>query len=276
MRSSAEAEEPKATFQKFLTGLGRFTLCPGWLELPGDIYWFGKARVLVQFHDSSEAIGPYRSLRAETLGNLLESTCREQSFSFFRLHADDWVRRQSAIQNWLRHKLGKSNRLCAARQAALHQVPTKEARAFYDQYHLQGGSVGKHFGLRYQDQWVACMTFNPYNPGRGGCLEKHAYNLIRFATAGHVPGAATRLFRFACTTLEAQQVVTFSDRTYARGRPLWTTGLHSRRLPPAGLPGLAPKVGTYAQGPLAAQPPPRPSQGAGLPGSVRPPDRPPD
>jgi len=70
----------------------------------------------------------------------------------------------------------------------------------------------------YQGNLVACMTLNGYSPGRKGNLREGSFNLIRLAMAGHVPGAASRLFRFACEELFALYVVTFSDKTYAQGQ----------------------------------------------------------
>lgn len=207
-----------AEFSAFMAGLGRAKFHEEWHGLPAVFTFDKPSRVAFQFVYATEEALSFSSPRAVALSAHIAEVSEQEQRTVFRIHSADWLRRPEAVRNWLRHKAGRSQRLCAARNASLCVVPSKEARVFYDLHHLQGAAPGKHFGLVYEGEVVACLTFNPYNPGRGGCLSKGSYNLIRFALAGHVPGAASRLFKFACESLHATYVVTFSDRTYAQGK----------------------------------------------------------
>jgi len=130
----------------------------------------------------------------------------------------DWKDRPETVKHWLWHQLGLQPKLAGARECACERVPEKEARLFYDRYHLQGACVsGKHFGLRHGGQLVALMTFTHSASDRKSKTVAGGYWLTRFALAGHVPGAASRLFAAAVAGLVAQQVTTYSDSTYAHG-----------------------------------------------------------
>lgn len=158
---------------------------------------------------------------------------KTKSIQLLFIDEDAWELRPATVKHWLLHKLGKSERLCSARQCEIKKVEGKDACAFYDMYHLQGRVGGEHFGLYFKDRLVACMTFSKIAPSRGQALEAGKVSLVRFALAGSVPGAASRLFKHACQANDYQEVVTFSDNSYASGNIYDTLGFKlDAELPP--------------------------------------------
>lgn len=133
------------------------------------------------------------------------------------LWACDWQKRRGAILHWLEHKLGLAKRVCSARQCATGPVDARTAAEFYLSYHLQGPVNGKHFGLHFNGAVVACMTLSKVSPERINAMPDGAFSLVRFATSGSVPGAASKLFKYVVTETKATDVVTFSDNSYAVG-----------------------------------------------------------
>lgn len=235
-------DKAAVSFSKFLNSLGTPVFHEEWHGLP-CVYVFDSPPTAIQYATDTYEIKRYSNPNLHVLGDKLARIAINEGLNFFRMHAVDWNMRRTAAMNLLRHKLGKSKKVCAARNTDLIVVPPKIANVFYGYYHIQGKTAGKHFGLVLGDELVACMTLSAYTPNRGGCLEEGAFNLSRFALAGHVPGAATRLFKFACTTLNAHEVVTFSDRTYARGEIYQLLGFEKDSVHPSDYRVWHPKLG---------------------------------
>lgn len=160
---------------------------------------------------------------------------RRKGYRLLFVWESDWKNRQNTVKHWLHHQLRVDPKICGARECTLQDVSHKEASAFYDAHHLQGAcaSNSQHFGLVNGDETVAVMSFTTAASDRKTKSEPGVLWLVRFALAGAIPGAATKLFRHACRELAAKQVHTYSDRTYASGAVYETMGFvqHST-LPP--------------------------------------------
>jgi hypothetical protein len=143
---------------------------------------------------------------------------RAAGYRLLSIWEPDWEERPGVIQHWLQHQLGLAPKLCGARECTVQPVRDRAARDFYRSYHLQGpSSSGQHFGLHHGERLVALMTLTRSATDRKTKAAKHTYWLARFALAGPVPGAASRLFKAAVAGLSAEQVITYSDHQYASG-----------------------------------------------------------
>ncbi len=130
--------------------------------------------------------------------------------------------RSPGLQRMIEHRAGNSVPLCSARQAEVVRIPSAEANTFYAQNHLQGRCNGRtHYGLRYKGVLVAAMTFTNARACRGPA---DTHLLQRFAVAGSVPGAASRLLA-AFRREFPGPIVSYSDERYApKGRLYETLG----------------------------------------------------
>ena len=144
--------------------------------------------------------------------------CKAAGYSLFFVWENDWKTRKPVIEHWLRHKLGKAPRICGARQTLTGMPSNQEAAQFYDQYHLQGApaSCVEHFGLKWNDRWVAMASFSK-SPERRIYLPESEYYFARLAFAGSIPGGASKLFKFSVEQLKASKVYAHSDNSYADG-----------------------------------------------------------
>lgn len=151
--------------------------------------------------------------------------CRKQNIDLFVVWEETWKKQRPVIEHWLRHKLGKSPRLCGARQAELAEPAASEAAQFYEKYHLQGRpqSPVATCGLRYKGQWVAMATFSK-SPERGVRMAAHTFYFSRLALAGSVPGGASRLVKELIRRTGAREVQAHSDNSYADGSVKATLG----------------------------------------------------
>lgn len=129
------------------------------------------------------------------------------------------------LQRMIEHRTGNAASICSARQTEVVKLTAAEANAFYVVNHLQGRCNGKfHYALRYKGDTVAAMSFADARACRGPA---DTALLQRFAVAGSVPGAASRLLA-AFRQEHSGPVVSYSDERYApRGRLYETLGFTS-------------------------------------------------
>lgn len=143
--------------------------------------------------------------------------CRKAGYSLFVVWEEDWQQKKEVVKHWLQHKLGKAPHICGAREASVGRINGAEANAFYAQYHLQGAcSGGQHWGLHYEGQLVAALTFSKSVERRVRCVD-NSYYFARLAFAGSVPGGASKLFRHASREIGAKEVYAHSNNSYADG-----------------------------------------------------------
>ncbi len=128
---------------------------------------------------------------------------------------DDWLKRRSIVERMLAHKLGRSTEpLVHARKTTVAFVSTADAQAFFDAHHIQGWTSATHYlALLHEDAPVAMMSLTRMDAaGRELRLE-------RFATSARVPGAQSKLIRFAEREVQGwTSLVTFADLEVSMGR----------------------------------------------------------
>jgi hypothetical protein len=125
-----------------------------------------------------------------------------------------------ALPGMLRYRLGRVSNRVGARNCDLGEIESREAQAFFQQHHLQGGvKACVNLCLRFNGQPVACMSFNRGHTCRG---DADAWLLQRFATSTIVPGAASRLLS-AFRKQYQGDVISYSDQRYAPGGKLYQT-----------------------------------------------------
>jgi G:T-mismatch repair DNA endonuclease (very short patch repair protein) len=131
----------------------------------------------------------------------------------------DWIKRKSVVIALLSNALLRlTNSAVYARQGSLTAVNWQDAKDFYTQCHIQGPTytASHHYGLVYQGTLVACMSCGQ-NGARRVNITPGDWELLRFATACHVPGAASRLFAAFVREHRPQVVWSFSDRQWFSG-----------------------------------------------------------
>jgi hypothetical protein len=144
--------------------------------------------------------------------------CQSRGIRLLTVFESEWKGRNFAIRRLLRNAVGKTRGRLMARKCELRDVPIKEARAFYDRYHPQGGSgSGEHYGLYWRGKLVACMRFTFGANDRGSAASGRAWTLTRYATRITVAGAASRLFKAFVREHNPSEVKSFSDNRYFNG-----------------------------------------------------------
>jgi hypothetical protein len=144
--------------------------------------------------------------------------CAEQGVRLITMFEGEWKDRNRQVKCLLRSAIGKLKGRLFARKCSLRKVDTKEARGFFENYHIQGGSGnGEHYGLYWKEKLVACMRFTFGGNDRGASATNRVWTLSRYATRVNVVGGASRLFSAFVNEHKPKEVKSFSDNRYFSG-----------------------------------------------------------
>jgi len=144
--------------------------------------------------------------------------CAAAGVRLITIYETDWTNHKNAMCRFLRNAVGGTITRLMARKCDLRIVDRKEAAAFYDRFHPQGGAgSGRHYGLYWKGILVACMRFAIGNNDRGAGAKDRVWTLSRYATSVTVAGAASRLFRAFLRDEKPDQVKSFSDNRLFEG-----------------------------------------------------------
>ena len=173
------------------------------IEFNGD-YWHSD--IYHEDHNGRSTYHQDKSLLAESKGVFL-----------FHIFEYEWNNPQERnnIKNRLRTLFAKNNIKIAARKTQVVELTKEQKKNFLNENHIQGNDHStKQYGLMYQDELVACMTFvHPKN-------QKYTWELSRFCNKHNyiIQGGASKLFKhFIATINESDTVSSYNDITKTKG-----------------------------------------------------------
>jgi len=140
---------------------------------------------------------------------------KEQGVRLITIFEDEWVYRKQQVKNFLCAVLRVHQTTIFARKCEVREIPVKEAKSFFEQYHIQGkNDLGMYFaGLYYQEELVATMSFGRHH------RNSTQMTLDRFAvkTGIHLPGGASKLFKFLLNLTGVSRIISWSDNRWSDG-----------------------------------------------------------
>lgn len=140
--------------------------------------------------------------------------CAARGIALLHIFEDEWHDKPHIIQNILRAKLGKNERI-SARKCDITQLSPSVAREFLDHHHIQGATGAKvAYGLIYDGNLVSCMTF-----GKPRFTRHYEWELVRLASiAGTtVVGGASRLLKTFEREWRPSSLVSYADLRLSQG-----------------------------------------------------------
>jgi len=143
--------------------------------------------------------------------------CEAKGIRLIHIFEDEWRDHPQQCKDTLKHFFGKSDKGVYARKTTVKEIPWKIAKEFLRKYHLLGsGTAGNYrIGAYYNDELISVMVFGQSNNEGGDC----AVELKRFVTnKQNNPGLGSKMFKFAITNQNYNEVIAFVDRR-------WFTGL---------------------------------------------------
>ena len=129
----------------------------------------------------------------------------------------DWLSKRDKLEAYLKDLFVKPIALYA-RDCALIEIDKKLANDFCDKYHLQGGSRQSkyHFGLYYQDELYAVMTFGRQRRQKESATD---FELIRYCVKPSytIVGGANRLLKAFENKYQPKYLISYSDNDFFTG-----------------------------------------------------------
>lgn len=151
--------------------------------------------------------------------------CKEKNIQLIQIFEDEWIFKQDIVKSRLMHLLKKSQRICYARQCLVKDIDASEYRTFIEKHHIQGYvPANKILGAFFNKSLVAVMSF-----GQNRSISKNkGIELLRFATAGNIPGVAGKLFAYYVRQENPKSVFSYCDLRWGTGRVYEKLGMTNK------------------------------------------------
>lgn len=137
--------------------------------------------------------------------------CEAQGLRLISVRSDLWAERRQHIERIIKQAVNGNIASIGARKCKIVTVTSKDAWAFCDGNHVQGGAKSSvAYGLEYNGSLVAVMTATHWR-------KKDEWELSRFCTSVNVAGALSRLWGHIVNVHEVTSAFTFTDRDLFTG-----------------------------------------------------------
>lgn len=142
-----------------------------------------------------------------------ERECAIRGIRLIHIFEDEWIKKQAIVKSKIKHILKlDSNEHIYARKCEIREIDKDLARDFLMINHIQGSCGAKYkFGLFYNNELVAVMTFGNYRKNMGRAVADNEYELIRYATSKNVVGGFGKLFNYFVKEYKPVKIITYAD-----------------------------------------------------------------
>lgn len=159
------------------------------------------------WHSEQHGKGKYYHLNKTNM-------CKDIGYTLIHIFDDEWKNDKEIVKSRLRAKLNRLDTKIYARQCQIQKVPKQQSKLFMDSNHIQHSvSSSIQYGLYYNDELVACMTFgvSRYN-------KSVQWELLRFANKLNtvVVGAGSRLLKHFIKN-HGSSIISYSDKRWNTG-----------------------------------------------------------
>jgi len=135
--------------------------------------------------------------------------CESQGIQLLQIFENEWNEKPDIWKSVIRTKLGLIDTKIYGRKCVIKEVSIPEGKLFFENNHLQGGlNKGKHLGLYFDDQLVACIS---YGSSR---FERNTTEIYRFASLLNtsVIGGFSKLMKQV-----PKPIVSYANRRWSNG-----------------------------------------------------------
>lgn len=135
----------------------------------------------------------------------LQKTLLAQKYGYRCFHIWDWD-----DQVKIKYLLTRKKPRVYARNTVVQLIDKKQANAFLDLYHLQGGCRSQDvcYGLYYENELIAVMTF-----GKPRYNKNYEWELVRFAADRDIIGGSAKLFSAFIREYNPSSIISYCDRS---------------------------------------------------------------
>jgi hypothetical protein len=145
---------------------------------------------------------------------------KNNGYQLIHIFEYEWHEKYNIIKNKLNFYLNNYRERIYARKCIIKEIDTTTKNEFLNKYHIQGEDKSKvKLGLFYENELVAVMTF-----GKPRFNKNYEWELIRYATAKHVIGGASKLLKYFERNYKPKSIITYADRRFSQGNMYYKLG----------------------------------------------------
>ena len=145
--------------------------------------------------------------------------CEKAGIRLIHIFEDEWIHKKDIVKSRIKNIIGGNDRVYA-RKCVIKEITNSVSKNFLNETHIQGGINSKYsYGLFYEGELVAVMTFGPVRKNLGRKTECGVYELLRFSskTGLNVIGGAGKLLKHFIKTVQPRKIITYADRRWSNG-----------------------------------------------------------
>lgn len=144
--------------------------------------------------------------------------CENIGIELFTIFGNSWENKKEIWKEKIKCKLKLNTKKIYARKTIIKELPIKETKEFLNKFHIQGYCVSQFaYGLFYNNDLVAVMTFSKNRIGFGNRVDDMTYELVRYATNNSVIGGASKLLKHFINLKSPKKIISYSDNQYSVG-----------------------------------------------------------
>jgi hypothetical protein len=145
---------------------------------------------------------------------------KNNGYRLIHIFEHEWLNKQEIIKAKLKSLFNVEQERIYARKCVIKEIDTITKNEFLNKYHIQGEDKSTvKFGLFYKEELVAVMTF-----GKPRFNKNYEWELIRYATAKHVIGGASKLLKYFERNYKPKSIITYADRRFSQGNMYFKLG----------------------------------------------------
>jgi hypothetical protein len=140
--------------------------------------------------------------------------CNDKGVRLVQIWENEWINQNEIVKSRINSLLGINHRIFA-RKCIVKELATKQARAFFNETHIQGHVNGSQYlGLFLGDELVAAMSL-----GKSRFEKDKPAELLRYSNKlnCNVIGGASKLLSYFIKIFKPTRIVTYTDLRWNTG-----------------------------------------------------------
>lgn len=144
--------------------------------------------------------------------------CEEKGILLLTIFSNSWEDKKDIWKQKIANKLLQNPKRVYARATSIVKLTAGDTATILNNHHVQGYCPAQHcYGLKYNNEIVAVMTFSNKRAGIGKQRGDNAFELVRFVTTCSVVGGASKLLAHFVKQHQPATIFSYSDNQYSTG-----------------------------------------------------------
>ena len=163
----------------------------------------------------------HSELKAKTSYHIDKTNmCKAKNINLYHIFDDEWELKKDIVKSRIASILGIYKKKIYARKCIIREIETATLKSFLNKNHLQGNVNSKYrYGLFYNDELVAVMSFGPLRKNLGHKSKDGEYEMLRYCSKLHtmIVGGASKLLKYFIKKVNPKRIISYADRRWSEG-----------------------------------------------------------